>query len=349
MNLNIGQITLIDLLGMLERKELIINRNYQRGQDIWPVTARSYFIDTILHGFPFPKIYLYQSFSKETKKPFKELVDGQQRVTTIQDFYNNKFALSNTSKQFAGLRFRDLSEEAQQKFISYQIEHSTILSATRSELLEMFRRMNAYTAPLKEAEKRHSTYQGQFKWFIAGATEHLWSELLETFEVLTEKQIARMADAEFVSDMIVVMEFGIQTKRNASIDKLYKEYDEKFPRQEEYIQILVDFYSDLVGHMQNIRGTFITKSYVMHSLFSAYAAVRYGFPGSEEFVQNPNRNYQINYDIAVPRLLALAEAHENQEDEGPYKAYVHACTSSTTQQLQRKIRTGFLARALMGQ
>ncbi|WP_300631886.1 DUF262 domain-containing protein, partial [Pseudomonas sp.] len=106
MNLNIGQITLIDLIGMLERKEVIINRNYQRGSDIWPATARSYFIDTILQDFPFPKIYLYQAFSKETNKPYKELVDGQQRVTTIQDFYHNKFALSNTSKKFKGLRFR---------------------------------------------------------------------------------------------------------------------------------------------------------------------------------------------------------------------------------------------------
>ncbi|MDS9873557.1 DUF262 domain-containing protein [Pseudomonas protegens] len=348
MNLNIGQITLIDLLGMLERKELIINRNYQRGQDIWPTTARSYFIDTILHGFPFPKIYLYQSFSKETKKPFKELVDGQQRVTTIQDFYNNKFALSNTSKKFSGMRFRDLNEEAQQNFISYQIEHSTILSATRSELLEMFRRMNAYTAPLKEAEKRHSTYQGEFKWFIAQTTEYFWSELLESFDILTEKQIARMADAEFVSDMIVVLESGILTKRNAAIDKLYKEYDESFPKSEEYTQFLIEFYTDIVTNMQDIRGTFATKSYVMHSLFCAYAAIRYGYPGSDEFIVKPSRDYRIDFNRAVPRILELAEAHENQEDEGPHKTYVEACSSSTTQQLQRKIRTQYLVKALLG-
>jgi len=348
MNLNIGQITLIDLLGMLDRKEIIINRNYQRGSDIWPNTARSYFIDTILHDFPFPKIYLYQAFNPTTKKPYKELVDGQQRVTTIHDFFNNKFALSNTSKKFAGLRFKDLDEETQQIFVSYQIEHSTILSATRAELLEMFRRMNAYTAPLKEAEKRHSTYQGEFKWFISQTTEYCWSELLETFNVLTEKQIARMADAEFVSDMIVVLELGIQTKRNAAIDKLYKEYDETFPKVEEYIGILMEFYADIIDHMQDIRETFITKSYVMHSLFCAYAAIRYGFPGSEEFVKNPSKDYKIDFARAVPKLLELAEAHENQEDEGPFKQYVEACTSSTTQQAQRKIRTTFLSRALLG-
>jgi len=348
MNLNIGQITLIDLIGMLERKEVIINRNYQRGSDIWPATARSYFIDTILQDFPFPKIYLYQAFSKETNKPYKELVDGQQRITTIQDFYHNKFALSNTSKKFKGLKFRDLDEATQKIFVSYQIEHSTILAATRIELLEMFRRMNAYTAPLKEAEKRHSTYQGSFKWFIASITEGFYSPLLEAFEVLTEKQIARMGDAEFVSDLVVVLEYGVQTKRNTNIERLYKEYDENFPKEVEYENILIEFFSVLLNPLGGIRGSFITKSYVVHSLFCAFVAIRYGFPGSEEFVKNPNKNYNIDYESALPKLLELAEAHENQEEDGPHRRYVEACTSSTTQQAQRKIRIHTLVKALLG-
>lgn len=348
MNLNVGQITLIDLLGMLDRKELIINRNYQRGSDIWPTPARSYFIDTILHGFPFPKIYLYQAFSHETKRPYKELVDGQQRVTTIQDFYNNKFALSNTSKKYAGLRFKELDEETQQKFISYQIDLSTILSATRSELLEMFRRMNAYTAPLKEAEKRHSTYQGDFKWFVSHLAEELWAEVFAAYDVLTEKQIARMTDAEFISEWIVVLESGIQTKRTAAIEKLYKEYDDSFPNMAEYANVLIDFYNDLTVSLSAIRGSYLTKSYVMHSLFCAYAAIRFGFPGSDEFALNPSPDFKIDFVAALPRLLRLADAHENSEDDGPLKEYVEACTSSTTQQTQRKIRTKYLVKALMG-
>lgn len=212
----------------------------------------------------------------------------------------------------------------------------------------MFRRMNAYTAPLKEAEKRHSTYQGLFKWFIVQATEYFWSEVLENFEILTEKQIARMADAEFVSDMVVVLDSGIQTKRNSAIDKLYKEYDERFPEMERYSEIIVGFHSELVEHMKDIRGTYITKSYVVHSLFCAYAAIRYGFPGSDEFVTHPSKDFKIDYSVAIPRLMELAEAHENQEDEGPLRLYVEACTSSTTQQASRKVRTKFLTDALLG-
>ena len=238
MNLNIGQFSLVDFMGMLDRKEIIINRDYQRGSGLWTVSARSYFIDTILQGYPFPKIYLYQSFNERTKRPFKELVDGQQRITTIHDFYHDKFALNNASKNFARLKYSDLDEETQRSFLSYQIELSTILSASRAELLEMFRRMNAYTAPLKEAEKRHSTYQGEFKWFIAEMADR-FSPILESYEILTQKQIARMADAEFISDLVVVVKDGIQTKRTAKIEQLYKTFDTKFP-DKNHIQLVLE-------------------------------------------------------------------------------------------------------------
>ena len=348
MNLNIGQYSLVDFMGMLDRKEVVINRDYQRGSGLWPESARSYFIDTILQGYPFPKIYLYQSFNERTNRPIKELVDGQQRTTTIHDFYNDKFTLNTASKDYSGLYYSDLDENAQRNFQSYQVEVSIILSATRSELLEMFRRMNAYTAPLKEAEKRHSTYQGKFKWFIAEMADQ-FSPLLETYNVLTQKQIARMADAEFISDLVVVLENGIQTKRTAKIEALYKKYDDQFEQQEETKEKLERFFSVLSNELANIQGTFLTKSYVIHSLFCALTAIWYGFPDSENiYDENPEPGYEIDFDAALPRLLALADAHEEQDDTSEYSEYVEACLSSTTQMAQRKTRTYFLINALMG-
>ncbi|WP_233357949.1 hypothetical protein, partial [Vibrio cholerae] len=75
-------------------------------------------------------------------------------MTTIIDFMNDKFKLGNSSNKYSGMRYSDLDVEIKQQFLSYQIEASVVLSATRSELLEMFRRINAYTAPLSSAEKR---------------------------------------------------------------------------------------------------------------------------------------------------------------------------------------------------
>jgi len=236
MNLSVGQITLIDLIGQLERREVIINTNYQRGAGLWPDSARTYFIDTILEGYPFPKVYLYQVFNEKYKRPIKEIVDGQQRLTTIVDFMNDKFTLTSASKKYAGMKYSDLDEDVQNQFISYQIELSIILSATRAELLEMFRRINAYTAPLSAAEKRHATYQGDFKWFIVELADE-YSPILENLGIFTDKQLARMQDAEFIADLVVSLEKGIVQKSAKTIDDLYKLYEGNFNRQREYTRI----------------------------------------------------------------------------------------------------------------
>ncbi len=338
MTLSLGQVTLIDLVDQINRKETIVNKTYQRGSGVWPDSARTYFIDTILEGYPFPKIYLYQVFNPKAHRPIKEIVDGQQRISTILDFINNKFALTSVSSKFSKMKFEDLSEEDNRAFLSYQIEFSLILSATRSELLEMFRRINAYTAPLTPAEKRHSMYQGAFKWFINEQAD-MYSEILENLKIFTPKQLARMADAEFIADLVVALENGIVTKTSKNIENLYKKHDNTFEKYTLYGNILKDFFSVLSNELTPLHSTFMMKSYVVHSLFCAFSHCKYGLPNVTELtsvVANPN--IVFNYELINVELENLANAHEEQVETGPYLEYVNSCLSSTTKLPQRKIR-----------
>jgi len=350
MNTNVGQITLIDMVSMLERKELIINKDYQRGSGIWPDYAKSYFIDTILENYPFPKIYLYQAFDKANERPIKEIVDGQQRVTTIIDFYKNKFPLTSASRKYAGMRFNDLPDEAKRNFISFQVETSTVYSASRAELLEMFRRMNAYTSPLSSAEKRHSQYQGKFKWFIVEkADQH--AELLEIYGILSPKVLARMGDAEFIADLAVVLDRGITSKSATTIENIYKKFDISFAEENEFDEKIDYFFNLLKGEFSILRDSFMMKSYVMHSLFCAITALKFGLPGSDSLEEELGFEADINFkpdaDKVVPTLLLMAEAHEVQDEDGPYKDYVESCLSTTTKQLQRTTRVKELIKAFL--
>lgn len=346
MHISVGQTSLIDLVSQLERKEIVINKDYQREAGVWPDSARSYFIDTILEGYPFPKVYLYQVFNEKSKRPIKEIVDGQQRITTILDFMDNKLRLTSGSKNYAGMKYEDLDQEKQQQFQSYLIETSLILSASRSELLEMFRRINAYTAPLSPAEKRHSMYQGKFKWFIVEQADD-YGYIFEKFNILTAKQLARMGDAEFIADMVVALEKGIVAKTSKNIEDLYKKYEVEFEKTSLYSIILKDFFSFLSGSLDELKDTFIMKSYVIHSLFTAYALVKYGLPNSDDFLIKPNHNIQFNLENVVIKLNELAYAHEQQEENGRYGDYVKACLSSTTKLPQRTKRVEILASALL--
>lgn len=347
MNLNVSQITLIDLVDQIERKEVIINREYQRGQ-VWPDTARSYFIDSILEGYPFPKIYLYQVFSNKTNRPIKELIDGQQRMTAIIDFLNNRFRLGASSNQFNGMYFRDLDVDTQQRFLSYQIEASVVLSATRAELLEMFRRINAYTAPLSTAEKRHALYQGPFKWFIVDLADR-HSPTLYDLGIISAKLLSRMGDAEFIADLVVALEKGVVAKTSKQIEDLYKTYDKSFPNESRYVNIINDFFNILVTDLAPLHQTFMMKSYAIHSLFCAYVACKYGLPGQEELTTiQPHLGIQFDFEEIIPKLMALAIAHEEQDVNGPYDHYVEASMSSTTKTAQRRVRFQILVNVFAG-
>src|SRR3546814_7875632 len=105
-----------------------------------------------------------------------DLVDGQQRIMTIVRFHEDGLSLQGESK-YAGKRFSELDEEIQNQFVSYTVSVDVIRNATRAEILQMFSRMNAYTLPLYQPEKRHSSFQGAFKWLI----NHLADEINEFF------------------------------------------------------------------------------------------------------------------------------------------------------------------------
>ena len=40
--------TVQDFISALERKEIRVNRDYQRSDEVWPDAARSYLIETVL-------------------------------------------------------------------------------------------------------------------------------------------------------------------------------------------------------------------------------------------------------------------------------------------------------------
>ena len=52
MNINTNNYSVLELIQMLDRRELLVNRDYQRGSGLWPPGPSSYFIDTILERFP---------------------------------------------------------------------------------------------------------------------------------------------------------------------------------------------------------------------------------------------------------------------------------------------------------
>ena len=335
----------LEIIQMMERRELIVNNDYQRGSGLWPDGASSYFIDTILESYPFPKIYMAEYLDRPQRAIRKEIVDGQQRVTTIQRFYENKLRIVGDSR-FAGMQFDDLDDDAKDRFLSYSVGVDVIRNASSSEILQMFRRMNAYTLPLNEAERRHSSFQGRFKWFVNHLSDE-FDEFLTSFGVFTRRQIVRMADAELIADSVLALERGIVSTSASNLKDLYEKYDEEFDRIDEYREKIESAVRFIVTDLEPLRNSFLMKPYAVQSLITALIHCRYGIASiTDSLGVQSIGTFALNSQRARFALLELARAHEAKETDGAHGDYVWGALGGTNRYPRRLARVIAMLRAL---
>jgi hypothetical protein len=101
--------TIAEYCKQMADRSIVVNKRYQRSERVWPTPARSYLIDTILSGYPIPKLSLYQKTDLKTRQTIKEIVDGQQRSKAVFDFFNDALKITGRSK-WAGNRYSTLEE-----------------------------------------------------------------------------------------------------------------------------------------------------------------------------------------------------------------------------------------------
>ena len=340
--------TISDLVKWMDEKNLVVNRDYQRSGGLWPANARSYFIDTILSGYPFPKVTIRQMINLKTKKMVREIIDGQQRLTTIYDFVKNKMPLTAVSKNYNQQRFDDLDETEQEEFLGYEVSVDTLTTATVEETLEVFRRMNSYTVPLNEQEKRHATYQGDFKWFIKDMID-LYSPMFEKYHILTVTQISRMLDADLMTELCQILIQGVQTRANKKLDDLYKLNDRKFVNRESIEKQLIEVLDTIKVTFKPLADQEILTGFSLYSLFSALVYNKYGIVGVKpEKVGGlkPIKKYSIDFEKAIQNIADLSRAVEIKDFSGPYEEFVKASTSSTHRINNRLIRLKWYVAAL---
>lgn len=343
-----GKYSVAELVDWYKRRELVVNKEYQRGGGLWPTSAKSYFVDTVLKAFPFPKVYFHELLDKETKRPRRQIVDGQQRISTLVEFADGQFALGKNARDLEGKRFSQLTEEQQEAFYSYTVSVDVIRNADRSEILQMFRRMNAFTLPLNAAEKRHSEFFGEFKGWVNTILDQ-YGELFINWDIYTSRQIVRMADAEFVADVALAIEEGIVSTSPAKLLGLYKNYDQVFPNRVAMNDRVTGAFEVILNDLSELQNTYMTKPHIFHSLICALLHNRFSLPDVEKTTGiKPRNEYFSNRDNALFSLKRLAAAHE-EKDESEFSEYVKSASEGGNRAAQRAVRIKWLSRALHGQ
>lgn len=297
--------TVADYCEAMQRNEIIVNRDYQRYDGVWPTVARSYLIETAVLGFPMPKFSLFVMTDIRSKKTVREVVDGQQRSTVLRDFYEGTLRLSRTlESRVKGLTYPELEEDDQRAFLSYALSVDLFVSATKDEVRETFRRINSYMVTLNPEEQRHADYQGEFKWFInrlANAYDSAFAEV----GLFPMKQLLRMQDAKLLTEITHAAIFGIKTTTKASLNSIYKAKDANFPESDLLEPAIREALNTFLGWGE-LRATSIMKPLQVYALVLALLHVRHPQASLQQHYKLP-RPRKIN-SVAVENILTMAEA-----------------------------------------
>src|SRR3989344_2564923 len=134
--------------------KLTIQPEYQRNYIYAEEKREAGVIESVLKEYPIGLIY----FNKVGKDTF-EVLDGQQRITSLGRFITNKFAIKdeNGMPQIFGNMAKDKQAKIlETKLLIYECE------GTESQIKEWFRTINIAGVPLNNQELHNAVYSGPF-------------------------------------------------------------------------------------------------------------------------------------------------------------------------------------------
>lgn len=144
---------------------LIIQPFYQR-RPRWDEKKKSRLIESFLINIPVPPIILY-----EISYHSYEVMDGQQRIIAIRDFYENNLTLTGLElwPELNGRTYKELPSSIQAGIDRRSISSVAILNESASDdetalflKQQTFERLNYGRVDLTPQEVRNCLYQGQF-------------------------------------------------------------------------------------------------------------------------------------------------------------------------------------------
>jgi hypothetical protein len=291
-----------------DRDELVLAPKFQR-RDVWNPKAKSYLIDTIVRGKPIPKLYMRQSVVPVGRRTTREIVDGQQRLRAVLGFVKDGFRLSRAHhKEFGGRLFSELDDATQKDVLKYEFVVDLLQDMPDREVYDLFARINTFSEKLRPQELRNAKYFGDFKSCVYELAI-TFKGFVETNKVFTSKQVLRMTEAEFISELLLAMEEGPREGKKAIIDTAYAKYDDRFPNRDRHEKRFVEVL-DAVGAIggEELATLRFRAPKLLYPLFCAVYHLKFGMLR----VQSPRRAPK---PADYPKLRAVLEGLDDLIDE----------------------------------
>ncbi len=238
-----------ELFDSYNRKETILSPKFQR-RPVWEYKAKSYLIDSIISGFPIPRIFIREKTNLDMSA-VREIVDGQQRLKAIFDFLNDGFKISRVHNDTYGdYYYSELPEDIKRDFLKYPISAVMLIDLDDNSVFDIFARLNTYSVKLNSQELLNSQFFGCYKQLIYKLSQEYRSFWIDS-KLLSEKNISRMEDAKLVTELVsVIIQNKIDSNSFEQNKRIYKKYDDVFEDSnmiEERFKTTLDLFSKVYG------------------------------------------------------------------------------------------------------
>lgn len=157
------------MLELMEQNLIELNPGYQRRR-VWKDNKRkSLLIESLMLRIPIPAFYFYENEDGQY-----QVIDGQQRLTTIKEFVNGEFCL--TGLEYFGdycnkKEFKDLDTKYIQRIFRTQIAVNILDARSPKHVIyDIFRRVNTGGINLNSQEMRNAICKQEVREFLIRST-----------------------------------------------------------------------------------------------------------------------------------------------------------------------------------
>lgn len=331
-----------ELFDSYNRKETIISPKFQR-RPVWEYKAKSYLIDSIISGFPIPRIFIREKTNLDMTA-VREIVDGQQRLTAIFDFLNDGFKISKVhNAEYGDCYYSELPEAIKKDFLKYPISAIMLIDLDDSTVFDIFARLNTYSVKLNNQELLNSQFFGLYKqlvYRIAAEYRTFWIDS----KIFSEKGISRMEDAKLVTELVSAIILGkIESNSFAQSKKIYSLYDDKFDEAESIeskFKQTLDLFAKIYG--DTFSETSFSNLPLFYSTFLVLYHLRYPLPMFEETCQSNISDNLSKVKTVLDDIQEIAETPIDELTNEADSAFVITTKKNTTTPNVRMARCKYI-------
>jgi hypothetical protein len=229
--------------------KLTIQPEYQRNYIYADGKRDVAVIDSILRGYPLGLIY----FNTVSEDSF-EVLDGQQRITSIGRFITNKFAIKDEhgmEQYFIGIASDKQELILQTKLLIYECE------GTESEIKEWFKTINIAGVPLNNQELLNAVYSGPFVTLGKGEFSNSQNANIQKWSAYISGSANRQEFLECALDWVSEGTIGDYLSKHR--------YDTNIIRVQLYFNSVIDWvstvFSDVESEMRGLEWGRLYKTY----------------------------------------------------------------------------------------